>query len=79
METLQLTDEEHAAVNEQMREMLGYETLEDMWADFKEMNKLMCDCGNPSKETTFYDDGEGDLCTKHHYICDDCNLIFQIG
>jgi hypothetical protein len=39
-----------------------------------------CRCGNPSRESTFYDDGERpDVCNKHHYVCHDCGNITQIG
>jgi hypothetical protein len=79
VEAITLTEEEMDDVHESMRLALGYETTEDLYAAMKEANKLMCECGNPSKETTFYDNGEGELCDKHHYICDDCDLIFQVG
>lgn len=28
---------------------------------------------------TFYDDGEGHLCTKHHYVCNNCHKVVQVG
>lgn len=28
---------------------------------------------------TFYDDGEGDACHKHHYCCNKCGKVVQVG
>ena len=39
-----------------------------------------CECGNPSGESRFFDDGECECgCHKHHYHCRDCAKITQIG
>lgn len=44
-------------------------TYEEMW----------CRCGNPSGESSFYDDGEHPGLAKHHYRCVDCGRVTQIG
>ena len=49
------------------------------WQAHKDMMNLWCDCGNPSGETTFYDDGEHPKCSKHCYVCNDCGKIVQVG
>lgn len=79
VQTFTLTEEEQAAAFEQVWKMLGYSSAEEYRKAAKEAEKLWCKCGNPSEETTFYEDGEGELCVKHHYICDDCGLIWQVG
>ena len=39
-----------------------------------------CECGNPSQEFIFFDDGTCECgCYKHHYHCKDCMKITQIG
>jgi len=41
-----------------------------------EQNKLWCTCGNPSKRAHYVDDTPE---MKHHWLCDDCGKIYQIG
>lgn len=39
-----------------------------------------CQCGNPSGDVTFYeDDSRSKVCTKHHYRCNDCGKVVQVG
>ena len=38
-----------------------------------------CSCGNPSQETIFHDDNTRKICSKHHWTCQDCGKIIQIG
>lgn len=38
-----------------------------------------CRCGNPSGGTRFYDDGQHAECRKHHWRCNDCGKIVQVG
>jgi len=38
-----------------------------------------CKCGNPSGESTFHDEGEGPEISKHHYRCNDCHKVTQVG
>lgn len=45
----------------------------------KAFKEFWCQCGNPSGESTFFDDGEGSMCNKHHYICNDCHKVTQVG
>jgi phage FluMu protein Com len=40
---------------------------------------MWCKCGNPSGQTMFVDDGESKKCAKHHWVCEDCGKITQIG
>lgn len=41
--------------------------------------RIWCECGNPSEDVNFWDDGEGYWVTKHHYTCKDCGKVVQIG
>lgn len=48
-------------------------------AEYKE---FWCSCGNPSESSYFHDDGQGtgpSCVQKHHYHCDDCGKITQVG
>lgn len=48
----------------------------------EEFVKFWCQCGNPSGEVTFHDDGvmpSAACCQKHHYHCDDCGKVTQVG
>lgn len=38
-----------------------------------------CSCGNDSGETTYIPDNESSVCVKHHWICNDCGKIVQVG
>ena len=40
-----------------------------------------CDCDAQEKGcgTYYVDDGEDDICYKHHYRCEACDGITQIG
>jgi len=40
---------------------------------------LWCSCGNPSEETTYVDDHESPVVDKHHWVCNDCGKVVQIG
>jgi len=48
----------------------------DSWNDA--MN-LWCSCGNPSKNTQYIPDNVSSVCNKHHWVCDDCGKIVQVG
>ena len=48
-------------------------------SDYKAEMDLWCQCGNPSEDVTFYDDGQGSACHKHHYCCNNCGKVLQIG
>ena len=37
---------------------------------------MWCRCGNKSGMTTFHDDRNG---VKHHWTCDDCGKVTQVG
>jgi hypothetical protein len=43
-----------------------YDGLAAMW----------CRCGNPSNNVTFHGDAPG---VKHHWTCDDCDKVVQVG
>lgn len=73
------TPEQVAEWDRENAKLLGYDSVEDYKAALRKADAYWCKCGNPSKQTTYYDDYEGELCDKHHYTCDDCNLIFQVG
>lgn len=41
---------------------------------------MWCRCGNPSGAVSYHGDGErGSACTKHHWTCDDCSKVTQVG
>jgi len=40
---------------------------------------MWCTCGNKSEDYKFYDDGEHEEISKHHYRCADCEKVLQIG
>lgn len=42
-------------------------------------NELWCECGNPSGDVEFYNDGEHSEVHKHHYRCRDCGKVTQLG
>ncbi len=48
----------------------------------KDNARVWCQCGNPSKENYFHDDGvtPAPSCVgKHHWHCQDCGKVVQIG
>lgn len=40
---------------------------------------MWCQCDNPSEQADFYDDGEHPELHKHHYRCQNCKGVVQIG
>jgi Fe2+ or Zn2+ uptake regulation protein len=41
---------------------------------------MWCQCGNPGVVTSYHPDGErGAACHKHHWTCDDCGKVVQVG
>jgi hypothetical protein len=41
---------------------------------------MWCKCGNPSGDATYHPDGErGAIVHKHHWTCNDCNKVYQLG
>ena len=56
----------------------GEMTNEDKESYEYQLN-MWCKCGNPSKGSEYYDDGEHHEITKHHYRCKDCGKVLQIG
>lgn len=44
----------------------SYVAAQEMW----------CRCGNPSGNSTYHPDEPG---SKHHWTCDDCGKVTQIG
>jgi uncharacterized protein YbaR (Trm112 family) len=40
------------------------------------MREMWCRCGNPSGEVSYHPDAPG---SKHHWTCDDCGKVTQIG
>lgn len=42
----------------------------------KAMDDFWCKCGNPSGQSNFHDDSFG---VKHHYTCNDCGKVTQVG
>ena len=40
---------------------------------------MWCKCEKPSDTATFHDDGECRQCKKHHYHCENCGKITQVG
>jgi hypothetical protein len=55
----------------------GYLTLEEKM-DLEYRNTLWCKC-EKEHDTTFVDDGVSDVCHKHHWTCNHCGKITQIG
>lgn len=54
----------------------GAGTIEKSLADA--MEDFWCRCGNPSGDVTLHGEGSA-ICGKHHYTCDDCGRIVQVG
>lgn len=50
-----------------------------MSTEIESYMKLFCQCGNPSGETIYFADGQGDVCEKHYWECADCGKAVQIG
>lgn len=49
------------------------------WAQrdaYDRMVAMWCRCGNSSGQVTFHDDAPG---SKHHWTCDDCGKVVQVG
>lgn len=46
--------------------------IQEQWA-------MWCDCTPPSEELDFYDDGVRTDCRKHHWRCQKCQKIVQVG
>lgn len=42
----------------------------------KRIAEMWCKCGNPSTHCTYHDDAPG---SKHHWTCDDCGQVTQVG
>ena len=58
----------------------GTGEIDEETAEMAEFEKNMwCECGNPSEGVDFYDDGEHPEISKHHYRCQDCGGVVQIG
>ena len=55
------------------------EITKEQFDKIKAEDELWCDCGNPSGDTSFWDDGQHHNCSKHCYTCKDCNKIIQVG
>lgn len=45
----------------------------------EEQNKLWCKCENVSSDVTFVPDGKSKACKKHHWVCNHCKKIVQVG
>ena len=50
--------------------------IKEAWED--ERNRW-CDCGNPSGDVKYWEDGTHPHCSKHCYTCRDCGKITQVG
>lgn len=50
-----------------------------MAKQLEEEMAMWCECEEPSKQTDFYDDGEHPELSKHHYRCQKCKGVVQIG
>jgi hypothetical protein len=48
-------------------------------AEQKAHEAFWCFCGNPSGNHTYHDDNERRICRKHHWTCDDCGKVVQVG
>jgi len=55
------------------------EVTKDKLKFIEHYNSIWCKCGNPSGETDFYNDNEHDEIKKHHWRCQDCGKVVQIG
>lgn len=55
------------------------EISEERLVDLEAQSKLWCSCGNKSGHTTYHPDGQSPVCHKHHWICNDCGKIVQMG
>jgi Fe2+ or Zn2+ uptake regulation protein len=40
------------------------------------MSEFWCKCGNPSERVTYHADTPD---AKHHWTCDDCGKVRQVG
>lgn len=45
----------------------------------KASKDFWCECDNHDAGSTYVDDGVSSRCSKHHYVCNVCNKITQIG
>jgi len=52
---------------------------EETYEDLIYEQNMWCECGNPSRQSKFYKDGEHPIVRKHHYRCKDCGNVTQIG
>lgn len=58
----------------------GEGTIDQDTQDMIDYEKtIWCKCGNPSKNTHYWEDGQGELVYKHHWTCADCRKVVQIG
>jgi hypothetical protein len=74
METFRFTKEEVAKV-------LGM-TVPAYEAAMERERKHWCSCEKPSEGVDFCDDGQRrneHCCSKHHYHCQNCGKIVQVG
>lgn len=57
------------------------EMTTDELAKFQRAQDIWCKCGNPSGQVSYHDDviKGGKLVSKHHWTCDDCGKVTQIG
>ena len=60
-------------------EQKGCELAQEKLRLRREIALYWCNCGNPSEEVTFYDDGQHPHCEKHCYTCNDCGKLVQVG
>lgn len=54
------------------------EITQEQYEQLKRAQEAWCRCEKPSGET-YHEDGERAICRKHHYTCNDCGKITQVG
>lgn len=52
------------------------EISDERLAKIRAMDAMWCRCGNKSGNITYHDDAPG---SKHHWTCDDCGKVVQVG
>lgn len=55
------------------------EVSDSVFRQWQAEKEMWCDCDNPSGEVQYFSDGQHADLQKHHYRCNDCGGVTQIG
>lgn len=56
-----------------------YGSLENAKIEKEREAKLWCKCDNDEYGSRYINDNVSKVCDKHHWVCNKCNKITQIG